>query len=76
MKITEKAGFEIYLKEALKVNAKTDFGAFGRLIADKNRMSDELLEELERNEPVETLKSDFFISSGDFLEMSVSMQKD
>ena len=75
MKVTNSGGFEFYLNEALKMTAKTDFGSFGAFIADKNRMSEVLLEEIEKKEPFETLKSDQFISAGDFLEVSLSMQK-
>ncbi|QAR32229.1 hypothetical protein EP073_02100 [Geovibrio thiophilus] len=68
-------GFEFYLTEALKMTAKTDFGSFGEYIAERNRMSDELVEEIDRQEPVQPEKSDKLLSTGDFLEMSVSMRK-
>jgi hypothetical protein len=68
-------GFEFYLTEALKMTAKTDFGSFGEYIAERNRMSDELAEEIDKNEPVQPVRSDMILSAGDFLEMSVSMRK-
>ncbi|MGE4496971.1 MAG: hypothetical protein AB7E48_03750 [Deferribacterales bacterium] len=74
MKVTG-TGFEFYLTEALKMTAKTDFGSFGEYIAERNRMSDELAEEIDKYRPVQTEKSDMFLSAGDFLEMSVSMRK-
>jgi len=74
MKVTG-TGFEFYLTEALKMTAKTDFGSFGEYIAERNRMSDELAEEIDRETQVQTATNEMFLSAGDFLEMSVSMKK-
>jgi hypothetical protein len=67
MKIADKSGFEYYLNEALKMKAETDFAAFGEFLAGSNSMSDELLEEMEREEPVKAESRDVFQTAGDFL---------
>jgi hypothetical protein len=69
MKVLATKGFDVYLSEAIKLTAKTDFRSFGEFIADRNRMSEVLLEEIEKDEPVKPVVNSVFMAAGDFLEL-------